>query len=232
MSDNMDTSPDAAAATAPSATTRRMKKTKPTLKRTVSFHPALGPTPFESSSPSTTTTSGRKQQVKTKHYTRDDSSDTLLILRRSVHAKLPTHASLVAAGADLYAAESVTIAAWTNCAVSTGITVLSFPTNCYGRIAGRSGLALHSCLLVGAGVIDRDYAGIVKVVLFNCGPQPFTVAIGDRIAQLICESYSRPTIKLCLTTGVLSLSPDDEVDIGCSSQQERRGENGFGSTVQ
>ena len=63
--------------------------------------------------------------------------------------------------------------------------------------------------------------GIIKVVLFNLDEhQPFVVSIGDRIAQLICEVYVRPTIKHYLISGPI----DDE-----NGGRERR-ENGFGST--
>ena len=47
--------------------------------------------------------------------------------------------------------------------VGTGIA-LSIPDGLYGRVAPRSGLAVKHCINVGAGVIDPDYTGEVKVV--------------------------------------------------------------------
>ena len=38
---------------------------------------------------------------------------------------------------------------------------------------------------VGAGVIDQDYEGELKVVLFNHGDKDFHVNEGDRIAQIV-----------------------------------------------
>ena len=146
----------------------------------------------------------------------------MTIRSHSEHAKLPYHATIDAAGYDLYAAEDVTIDAWRNSAVSTGISITSFPKNCYGRIAGRSGLALYDNILVGAGVIDRDYTGIVKVVLFNFNDKPFHIAIGDRIAQLICEVYIQPSIQNYATSAKQRQQQQQ--------QEQKRGDNGFGST--
>lgn len=56
-----------------------------------------------------------------------------------------------------------------------------------GRIAPRSGLASKHFIDTGAGVIDADYRGQVKVLLFNHGEEEFKVKEGDRIAQLVLE---------------------------------------------
>lgn len=61
------------------------------------------------------------------------------------------------------------------------------PPGYYGRVAPRSGLAVKNFIDVGAGVIDEDYRGEVKVLLFNFSDQDFQVKTGDRIAQLVCE---------------------------------------------
>ena len=64
-----------------------------------------------------------------------------------------------------------------------------------GRIAPRSGLASKNFIDTGAGVIDPDYRGPVKVLLFNHAETEFKVKKGDRIAQLILERV-RPSLKL------------------------------------
>jgi dUTP pyrophosphatase len=68
---------------------------------------------------------------------------------------------------------------------------------------------------VGAGVIDADYRGEVKVLLFNQGSEEFCVSTGDRIAQLILERHETPAI---------------HVVTGLSGGQTERGDGGFGST--
>jgi dUTP pyrophosphatase len=61
------------------------------------------------------------------------------------------------------------------------------PKDCYARIAPRSGLAFKYGIQVGAGVVDSDYTGEIKVLQFNHGAYDFTIKAGDRIAQLIFE---------------------------------------------
>jgi dUTP pyrophosphatase len=82
-----------------------------------------------------------------------------------------------------------------------------------GRIAPRSGLAAKHSIDTGAGVIDADYRGPLKVILFNFGDADFAIKQGDRIAQLIIERIYTPNVvvveKLAETV---------------------RGEGGFGST--
>jgi dUTP pyrophosphatase len=56
--------------------------------------------------------------------------------------------------------------------VSTGIAIHT-PPGTYGRVAPRSGLACKNFIDVGAGVIDEDYRGEVKVLLFNFGEEAF-----------------------------------------------------------
>ena len=54
-------------------------------------------------------------------------------------------------------------------------------------MAPRSGLSVKHQINVGAGVIDSDYRGRIKVLFQNTGDVPFDVKIGDRIAQIIFE---------------------------------------------
>jgi dUTP pyrophosphatase len=61
-----------------------------------------------------------------------------------------------------------------------------------GRIAPRSGLASKHMIDTGAGVIDADYRGQVKVLLFNHAEKDFEVKEGDRVAQLVLERIYTP----------------------------------------
>jgi dUTP pyrophosphatase len=70
--------------------------------------------------------------------------------------------------------------------VNTGIALV-VPPRTYARIAPQSGLVVKHGIDIGAGVIDKDYRGEIKVVLINNSSIPFQVQPGDRIAQLILE---------------------------------------------
>ena len=97
------------------------------------------------------------------------------------NGKVPTRNTEFAAGYDLYSAEEITLRAKTRQAISSEIAIL-VPSGTYGHIAPRSGLALKLSIDIGAGVVDEDYCGPIKVILINHGKDDFIVKIGDRIA--------------------------------------------------
>ena len=78
--------------------------------------------------------------------------------------------------------------------VSTGVILAELEPNTYIWIAPRSGLALRNGIDIGAGVIDADYRGEIKVLLFNHGWRDFHYANGDRVAQLVVTPVKRPEI--------------------------------------
>jgi dUTP pyrophosphatase len=99
---------------------------------------------------------------------------------------LPAYASAGAAGLDVVAAESLTLAAGARHAVATGFAI-AIPEGFEVQVRPRSGLALKhgiTCLNT-PGTIDSDYRGEVKVILANLGGEPFEVVRGERIAQLV-----------------------------------------------
>jgi dUTP pyrophosphatase len=123
----------------------------------------------------------------------NDKPDTKLQVKLlSSSAKLPVRSTQLSAGYDLCSAQSSTIPAWGRGLIKTDIAV-KVPIGTYGRIAGRSGLALKGVTVAG-GVIDRDYIGNVGVILYNFSDDEFKVNIGDRIAQLILEQIRTPEI--------------------------------------
>lgn len=65
--------------------------------------------------------------------------------------------------------------------ISSGIAI-AVPEGHYGRMAPRSGLAVKHFIDVGAGVIDCDYRGEIKILLFNFSDEDFHVKQGERIA--------------------------------------------------
>ncbi|GMT21652.1 hypothetical protein PFISCL1PPCAC_12949, partial [Pristionchus fissidentatus] len=74
--------------------------------------------------------------------------------------------------------------------ITTGLTMKQ-PADHYDRVAPRSGLAAKHFIDVGAGVIDSDYRGELRVLLFNFSDVDFEVKEGDHIAQLIYEKISQ-----------------------------------------
>ena len=97
------------------------------------------------------------------------------------NARLPVLGSANAAGYDLHAIEQKVVPARGKTLVGTGLA-FAIPEGNYGRIAPRSGLAVRNSLHTGAGVVDSDYRGEVKVLLFNFSDVDFEVNEGDRIA--------------------------------------------------
>ncbi|KAH6997822.1 dUTPase-like protein [Ilyonectria robusta] len=117
----------------------------------------------------------------------------LQIKKLSEKGRLPTRGSAFAAGYDIYAARDTTIPARGKALVDTDIS-MAIPEGTYGRIAPRSGLASKNFIDTGAGVIDADYRGQVKVLLFNHAEADFEIKEGDRIAQLILERIYTPEV--------------------------------------
>jgi dUTP pyrophosphatase len=143
------------------------------------------------------------------------------ISRLSSHAQLPRRASEGAAGFDLFAAARTVIPAARmlegrvnigRALVPTGVA-LSIPEGHVGRVGSRSGLSVKHNIETGAGWIDSDYRGELKVELKNFSGLEFVVEEGDRIAQLIILPIVTPELE-----EVDALSPTT------------RGAGGFGST--
>ena len=138
-------------------------------------------------------------------------------LKRLPHGEglpLPAYASEGAAGLDVVAAEALTLAPGARAAVATGFAI-AIPAGHEVQVRPRSGLALKhgvTCLNT-PGTIDSDYRGEVKVILANLGGEPFEIARGDRIAQLVPAVVLRATL--------------NEVE---TLDDTARGSGGFGST--
>lgn len=128
------------------------------------------------------------------------------------HAIIPKRATEGSAGLDISSSVDMIIPSHKWLAVPTGISIM-VPKDCYARLAPRSGLAFKYGIQVGAGVIDSDYTGEIKVILFNHGENDFTIKTGDRIAQLIFEKIFT-----------------DELEEVEELVKTERGAGGFGST--
>ncbi|GHV16770.1 deoxyuridine 5'-triphosphate nucleotidohydrolase [Spirochaetia bacterium] len=138
------------------------------------------------------------------------------VLKKDPQARLPEYASAGAAGADICARlnEPHSIPPMGRARVPTGIA-LEIPPGYEAQVRPRSGLAAKHGITVlnSPGTIDSDYRGELEIILINLGDLAFTIADGDRIAQLVIAPVSRARIE----------------EAGALSETER-GSGGFGST--
>ncbi len=116
------------------------------------------------------------------------------VLRLDPDLPLPAYARPGDAGADLLAREDVVLDAGGGRAlVGTGIA-LAIPEGYAGFVQPRSGLALRhgvTCLNT-PGLIDAGYRDEIRVLLVNTDPsEPYKVARGDRIAQLVIQKVEQ-----------------------------------------
>jgi len=119
------------------------------------------------------------------------------------------------AGADLHAAEAVDLAPGARATVGTGVSI-ALPDGFVGFVVPRSGLAArHGITIVNSpGTVDAGYRGEIRVTLLNTDTSAaYSIAIGDRIAQLIVQPVTRARF-----------IPVDRLP------GSERGESGFGST--
>ena len=106
-------------------------------------------------------------------------------------AVLPARGSALAAGLDICSIEDAELEPKQRAMVRTGLAV-AIPPGFYGRVAPRSGLAAKQGLDVLAGVIDSDYRGEIRCVLYNTGDEVITLPAGSKICQLIIEQIVTP----------------------------------------
>ena len=137
----------------------------------------------------------------------------LRFIRTTENAFQPSKTTQKAAGFDLHSAEDFIIPSKNKGLISTDL-MIQLPKNTYGRIAPRSGLAWSKFIDIGGGVIDEDYTGIIKIIIYNHGDKEFKGCKGDRIAQLIVEKIQHPILQECFV----------------KFEETERGEKGFGSS--
>lgn len=137
--------------------------------------------------------------------------------RLGVEIPLPHYATDGAAAIDLRAAPeaSVTLAPGTSELIPTGLAIHIGDRNWCALILPRSGLGHKHGLVLGnlTGLIDADYQGPLMISCWNRGTAAFTIAPGDRIAQMLFVPVARVRL-----TRVEAFAPS------------ARGSGGFGST--
>ncbi|RTR29272.1 dUTP diphosphatase [Shewanella atlantica] len=128
---------------------------------------------------------------------------------------LPAYATPGSAGMDLRAMleTSIQVAPGETILIPTGISIHVADPSLAAVILPRSGLGHKHGIVLGnlVGLIDSDYQGPLMVSCWNRGSEPFTLEIGDRLAQLVFVPVVQAEFKLV-----------DEFD------NSSRGEGGFG----
>jgi dUTP pyrophosphatase len=139
---------------------------------------------------------------------------TVKIVKDDPWGQVPKGHSPEAAGLDLVGIEKFVIEPGECALVDTGIKV-QIPTGYAGFVLPRSGMTMKKGLTVmnAPGLIDSDYRGNVKVLLYNTRKEAQEVTAGDRIAQLVIMKVELAQFRL---VGQLDAT--------------ERGEGGFGST--
>ena len=130
---------------------------------------------------------------------------------------MPEYATAGSAGLDLRACIDAPLALEPGAAtlIPTGLAIHLGDPGLAAVLLPRSGLGHKHGVVLGnlVGLIDSDYQGQLMVSCWNRGQAPYTVAPGERIAQMVVV----PVVQVDLTV------VDDFVET-------RRGAGGFGSS--
>ena len=130
--------------------------------------------------------------------------------------QLPAYATPQSAGMDLRANvdEPVTLRPMERRIIPTGLRI-ALPEGYEAQVRPRSGLALKHGITVlnSPGTIDADYRGEIGVLLVNLSTEPFVIAAGERIAQMVIARHEQGEFEIV-----------DELDA------TERGEGGYGHT--
>ena len=130
---------------------------------------------------------------------------------------LPSYATPGSAAMDLRAAPEaeLTLAPGESVLVPTGLALHIGDSGWCALVLPRSGLGHRHGLVLGnlVGLIDADYQGPLMISCWNRGMAPFTIAPGDRIAQLLLMPVRRARL----------IAVD-------AFEASMRGTGGFGST--
>jgi dUTP pyrophosphatase len=88
------------------------------------------------------------------------------------------------AGLDVHSSENAVVPARGDVIIHTNLFI-QIPVGCVGLLWSRSGMSVKAKIETGAGCIDSNYRGEVKVHLYNLGDEDYHVKAGDKITQLL-----------------------------------------------
>lgn len=126
-------------------------------------------------------------------------------------AYMPSRGHKTDAGLDLRTPKAVTVPAYGNVTIDTGVHV-ALPHGCAGLLVSKSGLNVRHDI-TSTGLIDEEYTGSIMVKLYNHGGEDYEFEAGDKVTQLVVIPV------VC--------EPLEQVSMFNATE---RGDNGFGST--
>ena len=130
---------------------------------------------------------------------------------------MPAYATEHSAGLDLRAAleAPLLLEPGDTALIPSGLAIHLADPALYAVILPRSGLGHRHGIVLGngTGLIDADYQGPLLISTWNRGREAFTIAPGDRIAQLVVLPIVRATLQVVDTF-----------------EESARGGGGFGHT--
>lgn len=138
----------------------------------------------------------------------------LKIKKLSESAVIPEYKTDGASGMDLSSTERVTLMPFERKLVPTGLAI-QLEQGFEAQLRPRSGTSIkHGLTLINCvGTIDSDYTGEIFIPMINLSSTPYTIEIGERVAQMVIARYTSVGVKIV-----------DELD------ETERGSGGFGST--
>lgn len=119
---------------------------------------------------------------------------TVTFTKNHPDAIVPSYAHAGDAGADLCSVEDYMLKPGESYLFNTGIS-MSMPNDWVGLVHPRSGLAAKKKVTVlnAPGTVDSGYRGLIKVNLINHSTEPVSIAVGDRIAQIVFQKFETAT---------------------------------------
>lgn len=132
--------------------------------------------------------------------------------------EMPHYGTKGSAGLDLRACidEAMTIEPGQTVLIPTGMAIHLDDPGLAAMLLPRSGLGHKHGIVLGnlVGLIDSDYQGELKVSCWNRSETPYTVSVGERIAQMVIVPVLQPAF----------------VEVENFGESTERGVGGFGHT--
>jgi len=132
--------------------------------------------------------------------------------------EMPHYGTKGSAGLDLRACidEEMTIDAGETVLIPTGMAIHLDDPGLAAMLLPRSGLGHKHGMVLGnlVGLIDSDYQGPLMVSCWNRSDRAYTVAVGERIAQMVIVPVLQPVF----------------TEVNEFGDTTERGQGGFGST--